>query len=100
MNIGALGIGCNLSGICDYVVGDVNYNGAFNGLDVTYSVSYFKGGPSPLFVCECTPGNVWHVCGDVNASCDFNGLDAITMINYLKGGSPLMSCPDCPPITE
>jgi len=100
VNIGALGIGCNLSGICDYVVGDVNWSGGFNGLDVIYSVNYFKGGSPPIFVCECTAGNIWYVSGDVNSSCNFNGLDVTTMVNYLKGGSPLLSCPDCPPVTE
>ncbi|UCC79271.1 MAG: hypothetical protein JSW64_13495, partial [Candidatus Zixiibacteriota bacterium] len=42
---------------CDYVVGDANNSGGYNGLDITYSVNYFKGGPAPPYSCECTPGN-------------------------------------------
>ncbi len=80
-----------------YVVGDANGNGALNGLDVTFSVAYFKGGPPPPYSCECTPGNTWFVAGDVNASCSFNGLDVTYMVAYFKGGPALIPCPDCPP---
>ncbi len=82
---------------CPYIVGDANGNGTFNGLDVTYSVAYFKGGPPPPFECECTPGNIWYVAGDVNGSCSFNGLDVTYMVAYFKGGPLPHSCPDCPP---
>jgi hypothetical protein len=82
---------------CNYVVGDVNNSGAYNGLDVTYSVNYFKGGSTPPYSCECTPGNTWHVAGDVNASCNFNGLDVTYSVAYFKGGSSPAPCPDCPP---
>ncbi len=84
-------------GGCDYIVGDANGNGSFNGLDVVYSVSYFKGGPPPPYSCECTPGNTWFVAGDVNASCNFNGLDVSYMVSYLKGGPAPHPCADCPP---
>jgi hypothetical protein len=82
---------------CQYIVGDANGNGAFNGLDVTYSVAYFKGGPPPPYACECTPGNTWYVAGDVNGSCSFNGLDVTYMVAYFKGGPPPHACADCPP---
>ncbi len=84
---------------CEYTCGDANGNGAFNGLDVTYSVAYFKGGPPPLNTCECPPGsgNVWYIAGDVNGSCSFNGLDVTYMVAYFKGGPVPHSCPDCPP---
>jgi hypothetical protein len=82
---------------CSYVIGDANYNGAFNGLDVTYCVAYFKGGPPPPYECECTPGRTWYVAGDVNQSCSFNGLDVTYMVAYLKGGPAPNPCPDCPP---
>ncbi len=82
---------------CSYVVGDIGANGIFNGLDVTYGVSYFKGGPPPAYSCECTPGNIWYVSGDVNASCSFNGLDITYMVAYFKGGPLPVPCPDCPP---
>jgi hypothetical protein len=83
--------------VCDYEVGDANGNGTFNGLDVTYSVAYFKGGPHPPYECECTPGNIWYVAGDVNGSCSFNGLDVTYMVAYFKGGPLPHPCLDCPP---
>jgi hypothetical protein len=84
-------------GGCQYEVGDANGNGTFNGLDVTYSVAYFKGGPPPPYECECTPGNTWYVAGDVNGSCNFNGLDVTYMVAYFKGGPMPHPCPDCLP---
>jgi hypothetical protein len=87
----------NLGAGCDYVVGDVNGSNSFNGLDVTYGVAYFKGGPPPLYECECTPGNIWYVSGDVNASCSYNGLDITYAVAYFKGGPGPMPCGDCPP---
>jgi len=84
-------------GGCDYVVGDANNSATFTGLDVTYSVRFFKGGPPPPFVCECTPGNSWYVAGDVNGSCSFTGLDITYMVRYFKGGAGPIPCPDCPP---
>ncbi len=84
-------------GGCVYIPGDANGNGAFNGLDVTYSVNYFKGGAAPPFNCECTPGHTWFVAGDVNNSCSFNGLDVTYMVNYFKGGAAVIPCADCPP---
>lgn len=81
-----------------YVPGDVNYNGSFNGLDVVYGITFFKGGPEPIFSCECTPGNTWYVSGDVNASCNFNGLDVTYMVAYFKGGPDPQPCADCPPV--
>ncbi len=85
---------------CQYVIGDANDNDQFNGLDVTYSVAYFKGGPPPPYSCECPPGsgNSWYVAGDVNASCEFNGLDVTYMVSYFKGGPDCQPCPDCPPL--
>ena len=82
---------------CDYVVGDANDNGAFNGLDVSYSVSYFKGGPPPPYSCDCPPHGSWYVGGDVNATCSFNGLDVTYMVSYFKGGPPPYPCADCLP---
>jgi hypothetical protein len=86
---------------CDYAVGDVNGSGDFNGLDVIYSVNYFKGGPDPMCPfgsCPIPPCDAFFYCGDVNASCSFNGLDVTYMVNYLKGGPAPMPCPACPPI--
>jgi hypothetical protein len=85
------------SGGCDYAVGDANGNGTFNGFDVTYSVAYFKGGPTPPYSCDCPPHGIWYVAGDVNQSCSFNGLDVIYMVAYFKGGPVPYPCPDCPP---
>jgi hypothetical protein len=86
------------AGGCDYVVGDINNSGDFTGLDVTFSIAYFKGGTAPAYECECTPGHIWHVAGDVNASCVFNGIDVTYMVSYFKGGADVIPCPDCPPI--
>jgi hypothetical protein len=85
---------------CSYVAGDANYNWAFNGVDVVYSVSYFKGGVPPPYSCECTPGHTWFVTGDVNASCNFNGVDVTYMVAYFKGGPPAHPCPDCAPVAR
>ncbi len=84
---------------CDYVTGDANGNGVFNGLDVTYCVAYLKGGPPPPYECECPigSGNIWFAAGDVNGSCNFNGLDVTYMVAYLKGGPPPITCPGCLP---
>ncbi len=84
-------------GGCEYIIGDANGSNSFNGLDVTYSVNYFKGGAAPPFSCECTPGNIWFVTGDVNGSCSFNGLDVTYMVNYFKGGANPIPCASCPP---
>ncbi len=85
------------AGGCQYAVGDVNGSGGFNGLDVTYGVSYLKGGNPPTYECECVPGNTWFVTGDINGSCTYNGLDITYGVSYLKGGSGLTPCADCPP---
>ena len=83
--------------VCNYVIGDANNSHTFTGLDVTYSVRYFKGGPVPPYSCECTPGHTWYVSGDVNGSCTFSGLDVTYMVRYFKGGPHPIPCPDCPP---
>jgi hypothetical protein len=83
--------------VCDYAVGDVNNNGTFNGIDVTYGVGYFKGGNPPPYSCECTPGNTWFVAGDVNGNCSFNGIDITYMVSYFKGGAAPVPCPSCAP---
>jgi hypothetical protein len=87
----------NHNGGCTYIVGDANGSNTFTGLDVTYSVRYFKGGNPPPFLCECTPGNYWYVAGDVNGSCSYSGLDVTYMVRYFKGGAAPFPCPDCPP---
>ena len=90
-------VGGAIAGGCSYIVGDVNNNGAFNGIDVSYSVTYFKGGPPPPYSCECTPGNTWFVAGDVNGNCSFNGIDVSYMVGYFKGGLSPIPCSQCPP---
>jgi hypothetical protein len=83
---------------CDYVVGDVNGSGWLNGLDVTFGIAYFKGGPTPFgCLCECTPGHSWYVCGDANGSCVYNGVDITYLIAIYQGGPWIIPCPDCPP---
>jgi hypothetical protein len=85
-----------IAGSCNYVTGDANNNSVFNGIDVTYSVTYFKGGSVPPYSCDCN-GTVWYVAGDVNGNCSFNGIDVTYMVSYFKGGSAPIPCPSCPP---
>ncbi|UCC79369.1 MAG: right-handed parallel beta-helix repeat-containing protein [Candidatus Zixiibacteriota bacterium] len=96
-DMGAYGGGEGGIDSCVYAVGDANNSGDFNGLDITYGVAFFKGGPPPPYQCECTPGNIWYVSGDANGSCNYNGLDITYAVAYLKGGPDLIPCPDCPP---
>ncbi|HBC47947.1 MAG TPA: hypothetical protein DEO84_00755 [candidate division Zixibacteria bacterium] len=86
-----------LIGGCNYRLGDINNNGRFTGMDVVYSVRYFKGGPPPPYSCDCPPHGSFFVAGDVNGSCTFNGLDVSGMVIYFKGGSAPVPCPECPP---
>ena len=49
-------VGAGVAGGCDYVVGDVNGSDSYNGLDITYGVSYLKGIQTELFPCpDCPP---------------------------------------------
>ena len=85
---------------CRYVVGDANGNGAFNGIDVSYSVNYLKGlGDPPSEICVCPYHGSLFAAADANGDCRFNGLDVIYSVNYLKGwGRRPSGCPDCPPV--
>ncbi len=86
---------------CAYIVGDVNNSGSYNGLDVTYGVAYFKGGPDPICgPCDCQPNPTFWACGDVNGSCSYNGLDITFGVEFLKmnpNNPELIPCSDCPP---
>ncbi|UCE66255.1 MAG: hypothetical protein JSU85_15655 [Candidatus Zixiibacteriota bacterium] len=83
-------------GGCDYIIGDVNAAGNYNGLDVIYGVTFLKGGSDPM--CrDCPLCPDWNYCGDVNGSCSYNGLDISYGVAYLKGGSAPIPCADCPP---
>jgi hypothetical protein len=81
---------------CNYITGDINANGAANGIDVTYGVAFFKGGNAPPLSCSCPPYGVIFPAGDVNGNCQFNGIDITYFVTYLKGGQALQSCPSCP----
>ena len=83
---------------CEYVVGDINGSGEYNGLDVTFGVEFFKGNNTPPYTCECPPGDsAWYVAGDVNASCTYNGLDVTYGVEYFKENyTEVNSCPACP----
>ena len=88
------------TGGCDYVVGDVNGSDSYNGLDITYGVAFFKGGPDPMCPygsCPVSPCDAFFYCGDVNASCSYNGLDITYGVAYFKGGPGPSPCADCPP---
>jgi len=84
---------------CPYVLGDINGNGAANGIDVTYGVSYFKGGNVPPISCDCGVSGILFAAGDVNGNCVFNGIDITYYVGYLKGGAGLHACANCPPAT-
>jgi len=87
----------SIAGGCDYVLGDINGNGAANGLDIVYGVNYLKGSIPPPVSCDCPPHGMLYAAGDVNGSCSLNGLDITYFVNYLKGGELVRSCDDCPP---
>jgi hypothetical protein len=76
--------------LCDCIMGDMNADGIFNGLDIIYAVNYFKGSSAiPAFPCYSDmqyPFEFLFVAGDVNGSCVFNGIDLTYMVGYLKGG--------------
>ena len=85
---------------CDYTIGDVNGSNSYNGLDITYGVSFFKGGADPtcsIGSCTIPPCDAFFYCGDVNASCSYNGLDITYGVSFFKGGAGPMPCGDCPP---
>jgi photosystem II stability/assembly factor-like uncharacterized protein len=84
---------------CNYVIGDINGNGSANGIDVTYGVTYLKGGDAPRDSCDCPPlAYPFYAAGDVNGNCAFNGIDITYYVAYLKQLQPaLYYCPDCPP---
>jgi predicted glutamine amidotransferase len=85
---------------CNYIPGDANGSGVFNGIDVTYSVSYLKGmSPPPVDICPCPYHGLLYAAADANGDCLFNGLDVVYSVNYLKTGRRRpIGCPDCPPI--
>jgi hypothetical protein len=88
---------------CEYVIGDANGSGGYNGLDITYGVNFFKyGSPEPQCPygsCPIAPCDAFFYCGDVNGSCNYNGLDITYGVNYFKFGSPGPTpCGDCPPV--
>jgi hypothetical protein len=88
------------SPICDeFIPGDANGDFWFNGLDVVFSVNYFKGqGPAPVNACYCPYLGFLYPAADANGNCDFNAVDITYSVNYLKGiGSAPHGCPDCLP---
>jgi hypothetical protein len=85
------------SGGCIFVPGDANGNNEFNGLDVSFSVSYLKGfGSAPPIACDCPPTGMIFPAADANGNCTFNGVDVTYSVSYLKGTGPApIGCPDC-----
>ena len=86
---------------CAYTPGDINGNGAANGIDIVYAVNYLKAtGPHPPTDCGgiCPEPSPFYAAGDVNGNCAFNGIDITFFVRYLKGQVPsMLSCADCPP---
>ncbi|MEM4260020.1 MAG: M14 family zinc carboxypeptidase [Candidatus Woesearchaeota archaeon] len=82
-----------------YVPGDVNGNGKANGIDVTYFVSYLKGGAAPPYYVNTSNGR-FYPAADANGNCQVNGIDVTFLVNYFKGVQPrILYCPDYPPCT-
>jgi hypothetical protein len=98
-----LNVVMQVSSGCAYTIGDINNNGAANGIDVVYGVNYFKGSSAPPIDCgspvgPCPQASPFYAAGDVNGNCAFNGIDVTFFVNYLKGVVPaLLICPTCPP---
>jgi hypothetical protein len=88
---------------CVYTPGDVNGTGAANGIDVTFSVGFFKGGALPPDDCgypvgPCPQPSPFYAPIDVNGNCVVNGIDVTYFVGFLKGMQPeLLFCPTCPP---
>jgi len=81
-----------------YIPGDVNNSGQTNGIDVTFFVTYLKGGEAPPFSVDCPPHGVIYAAGDVNGSCSVNGVDVTYLVAFFKGlQTTLVPCADCPP---
>lgn len=89
------------TGGCQYTPGDINGMPPANGIDVTYGVTYLKGGPVPPITCDmCPPNPPFYAAMDVNGSCSTNGLDVTYFVGFLKGGPGLIYCPACPPTDQ
>ncbi|OGC93463.1 MAG: hypothetical protein A2W25_05600 [candidate division Zixibacteria bacterium RBG_16_53_22] len=87
-----------MMGGCRYMPGDVNGDGAANGIDVTFSVTFLKGGAPPPDQCDCPPHGMLYVAGDVNGNCAYNGIDITFFVAFLKELQPSLGwCEDCPP---
>jgi hypothetical protein len=92
-------------GGCQYIPGDFNGVGGFNGIDVGALVNYFKDWPVPEPTVRCpTCGslglNMHLPAGDVNGTCRVDGIDVGYMVNHFKFGDtafPTLYCPQCPP---
>lgn len=84
---------------CSYTAGDANGDGLFNGLDVIFSVGYFKGQWSSVPTdCYCGSHGFYGANADSNGDCLFNGLDIVFSVAALKETGPLpRACPECPP---
>jgi hypothetical protein len=79
-----------------FVPGDINGNGSANGIDVTYGVTYLKGGAAPPHIFDCTGATGLYAEADANGNCAFNGIDITYYVAYLKGIQPaLLLCQGC-----
>lgn len=79
---------------CDYVMGDVNGVGGYDGLDIVFGVAFFKDGPAP--VCpDCPLCPDFPYCGTVNGDCAYDGLDIVYGVAFFKDGPAPIPCDDC-----
>ena len=96
---GSIPVTIEVIGGCQYIAGDANGNDTFDGIDVTYCVSYLRGsGAAPPDSCDCPPHGLLYAAADANGNCQFSGIDVTYCVAYLKGfGAAPRTCADCPP---
>lgn len=84
---------------CDYVSGDVNYNGIPVELgDVIAIIGLYRGTLSPYFTCDCPPhGDEFAASSDPNGNCvAFELNDVVVEIGAFRGNDTASGCADCP----
>ena len=74
---------------CNYILGDINGSGEFNGVDIVYACNYLAFSSNyPAYPCiGLDLSRLMYISGDVNGSGSFNGIDVTYMVAYFKGGN-------------
>ena len=82
---------------CNYTPGDVNGDGNVIGSDVTYAVTYFRGGANPPDSCQLNNGDWLYTAADANGDCRFIGSDVTYLVNFFRGSTGPQYCAEVPP---